>query len=190
MSILMRPVPQSVVQKFIFAIALVFVALAMSSVALAVSVDGSTHVPSFGVKLVELFGETIMTVVGLGLTALIALLSAWLKGKIGTDKADALLRAVKDLAMTVVRDVWQTTVEALKEKSKDGKLSSAEINDIKSKALAKFKSYLTAKQLHLLIKAFGQSGVDGFLGMHIEAAIAQNKSASVQLDNKQMILPS
>lgn len=84
----------------------------------------------------------------------------WLKG--------ALVR-LDDAVLAVVRELQQTTVDAIKEAAKDGKITDEERARIKDLALASVKSHLGAKGLGELAKVLGLD--DGSLGKLISSKI-------------------
>lgn len=106
--------------------------------------------------------------------------AAWIRAKVGHELAQRALLGLTTGAETVVAELAQTTVGALKAAAADGKLTDAEIEDIRRAALGKLKSYLGPKGLALIADMLGTKDaktVDRFLLATIEAEVDLRKSS-------------
>lgn len=87
-------------------------------------------------------------------TALIGVVGAWTLAKIGQNKSlsnlQAAIKQVIDAAQLTVGELQQTVVVGLKEAAPDGKLTPAQIEDLKRKLLQKTSEKLTAPAVQLL----------------------------------------
>ena len=118
----------------------------------------------------EIIMETVLQIVATLLLTLIGVLGTWLTAKIGKRKELETIAAATweatDAAQRTVLELQQTTVEAMKAASEDGKLSEAEINELGAllleKALAQMsqpaKDLLTAagKDITAIIQSAGE----------------------------------
>lgn len=104
--------------------------------------------------------------------------AAWIRAKVGNELAQRALLGLTNGAETVVAELAQTTVAALKEAAGDGKLTAEEVEDIRREALGKLKSYLGPKGLSLIMDMLGTKDaktVDRFLLATIEAEVDLRK---------------
>jgi len=69
-------------------------------------------------------------------------LTQLIKNKVKDEETKQVLLKLNDALFTAVKDVQQTIVSDLKAANVDGKLTGEEIQDVKSKAIEKAKSFL------------------------------------------------
>ena len=129
---------------------------------------------------------SIIEQIGLALVAILVWLltlgTAFVVRKIKHDYARAVVGRLSSLARLVVRELWQTTIEAAKASSENGKLDKETAAQAKTAALAKLKSYLGPRGLKALAWVAGFGGdesLDEYLGGAIEAAITEEKKSAV-----------
>ncbi len=87
----------------------------------------------------------------------------------------AFLAQIDDVVMSKVMELWQIESEALKAAAEDGKLTQAEKDDLKNKAIDWAKSLLDPQ---LLVNLFGAGNVDKALGTVVEKSVLRTKSAT------------
>jgi hypothetical protein len=114
---------------------------------------------------------------------LLGALGSWvlleLKKRITNARALDVINKVSSLAETVVLDLEQTVIGALREAAADGVISAADAENAKMIALAKVKAYLGPKGKREALAAFGfadDADLDAFINSHIEAAVAKAKA--------------
>lgn len=128
-----------------------------------------------GYALVADYGGTAMTVLLMGLTAVVArYLVPLLKSKDLREKMLAVWSAVT----AAVREVNQTYVDALREGRADGKLTDEEKAEAKRRAIAVAKSNIGIKGLRAIAKALGLDSIDDWLASKVEAVIGDDKAAA------------
>lgn len=113
------------------------------------------------IKLIQLIGEYITAAVTHYMSASQA--STFLN----------LTHKVDEIVVTVVTQLSQTTVQQLKEKSADGKLTPEECVEIKQKATEQVIAILGLEAQKELNKAFGD--VNLYLDAKIEAVVKEYK---------------
>ena len=122
----------------------------------------------------EEFYSILWSVVGIVATGLatwgMTVLTKWLSSKIKDKDLAKIATSCTTLIFTVVRETFQTYVEALK---KAGKFDEAAQKEAKEKAMSKLKSELTSEQIEY-IKSIS-TDVEAWLSDQIEAAIYQLK---------------
>lgn len=108
----------------------------------------------------EIIIETVVQIVATLLLTLIGVLGTWLTVKIGKKNELASIAAATNeatkAAQTTVLELQQTTVEAMKAASADGKLTESEIKELGSMLLAKALDKMSASAVNVLTAA----GVD------------------------------
>jgi hypothetical protein len=114
---------------------------------------------------------------------LLAALGSWvlleLKKRITSARGLDIINKVSSLTETVVLDIEQTVLSALRDGAADGTLSREDAENAKVIALAKIKAYLGPKGKKEALAAFGfadDSDLDAFINSHIEAAVAKAKA--------------
>ena len=92
-------------------------------------------------------------------------------------KVRDILLGLETVAADAVAEVWQTSVEAAKKASADGRLPRETAEAAKAAAVATVKSYLGAKGLEALCRALGigQADADRVISNKIEKAISEAK---------------
>ena len=105
------------------------------------------------------WNELIIALAGLLFSAIIIPLVkaafAWLKGRTRCEMLSFALYEAEKVADTVVASLQQTVVQALREKSADGKLTADDAREIADLALERFLSTLSAQTLALLEDSAG-----------------------------------
>lgn len=108
----------------------------------------------------EIIIETIVQIVAVLLLTLIGVLGTWLTAKLGKRAELVNIAAATDeatkAAQTTVLELQQTTVEAMKAASEDGKLTEAEIKHLGALLLQKTLDKMSDSAKNLLTAA----GVD------------------------------
>lgn len=98
--------------------------------------------------------QIVIATVGLVFSAVvIPLVKAafvWLENKTENETMRAVLDEAKTVADNVVASLKATAVDAMKAKSADGKLSTAEMKEVAQKAMDMFFSDLSARSLEVL----------------------------------------
>lgn len=117
------------------------------------------------------FAPVLLSLLALGLSRLADYVQARARGKV-FDHAVAL---VNQAVYTVVMDLAQTEVEALKAASADGKLDANDAKAIKEKAVARVLSYVGPNGAALISKAFGGAAPMAIVSTKIEALLAERK---------------
>ena len=119
------------------------------------------------ISIIEAVGSAVLALFGWGLVLLVGII----KRKFSYDIVDK----VAELALHVVKEVWQVWVEELKENDAFDKDAQEEA---KARALSKLKSYLGPKGIKTLVWLFGHSEktLDEYLSGQIEAAIVECKN--------------
>lgn len=126
--------------------------------------------------LPQLVQALIPLAIAIGTWALYAA-SNWLQAHAKNAYQRGVLIRLTDAVYTIVRETQQTTVEALKEAAKDGKIDVAEAEDIKSGAVARVRGYLGKRGISELESIFDREMVDKVIASHIEASVAEMKKA-------------
>lgn len=105
----------------------------------------------------EMMIKTAVEVLGVLLVTLIGVLGTWLTVQIGRKENLASIAAATDeaakAAQRVVLELQQTTVEAMKAASQDGKLSQAEIQHLGSLLLSKALDQMSEPAIQVLAAA-------------------------------------
>lgn len=126
--------------------------------------------PGLGLQAVQVASPVVLALLGwVGVT-----FRAWLLAK---TKSETLAR-LSDLAFSVAGELEQTTVSAIREANKDGKITEAEKAKIQEAALDTLKSHIGAKGLAEIktVFGFGPHAVDGFLITLIESGVGALKA--------------
>jgi hypothetical protein len=132
--------------------------------------------------LIVEFAEPVATLV---VTLLGAILTRFVWSRISSDWARRLLQRVYSEVVDAVLIVWQTYVDELKQKSADGKLTSAERAEAKRRAVDTVVKNLGATGIERLAKVLGLKGTEStvaWIENKTEAAVAGLKSAGVILN--------
>lgn len=126
-------------------------------------------------KLIEILAPILMA----ALTYAAARLSLYIQAKTKNEWLKGALVRLDDAVVTVVREIQQTVVDAIKAANADGKITPAEITEIKEAALKAVKTHLGTKGLLELAKILGLSdgALDGLITSKIEAAVHDLKAA-------------
>ena len=124
-------------------------------------------------SIIEQVGTALVAVLVLGIGTAVPFLVRKVKYEYAKDVLDRL----GEFAILVVREMWQTVVQAAKAASPDGKLTSETAKEVKGAAIEKLKSYLGPKGISALLWLLGLSNksLEELLGGAIEAAITAEK---------------
>jgi hypothetical protein len=106
-------------------------------------------------------------------------LASWIAAQELNEYLKGVLVRLDDAVLSVVKDLQQTTVDAIKEANADGKITAEEREQIGAAALASLKAYLGAPGLALLMRVLGLSGgeLDAVLKTKLEAAVHDLRKA-------------
>ena len=120
--------------------------------------------------------DAVSGVVDIVLLALISIAAAWFQRKL---KSERLLNALHELgqaASDTVGELQQVTVEGLKAASRDGKLSSDEIDELKRQSMALITRRMSASAR----KAIETAGLDlqDLMRAKVQSAVTSMKKAS------------
>ena len=124
--------------------------------------------------LVQAIGGFLVVLLSWGFTEAIKLLRRKSKSQLLTNCLQRLGWAVQK----AVRGVYQEYVAAIKEGAADGKLTQAEKDEAKKRALIKLKSYVSLSEIVKLFELTDGHKVDEFLSSVIEAGVNEVKKAS------------
>lgn len=104
---------------------------------------------------------------------LLPLLFKWLNTKIKNDQLRQLAAMVEESALSASKAVYQTYVEDLKAKKKDGKLDQTEKNEAREKALVKAKDIMWPEAKKLALKLFKNNSfaIDEMIRHKLEASV-------------------
>ncbi len=123
--------------------------------------------------------NALVVAVGSALIALATFGIRWIYLRIRSELLDRALQAVVSAAHLAVREVWTCYVEELKASAADGKLTDAEKQEARERAIELIRSFVGRKGLALLVREFGfdDANLERFLGSSVEQALAAEKSA-------------
>lgn len=102
----------------------------------------------------------------------------WLDVKIDGEKhgyAEKVAIRATDAIYTVVTEIGQTYVDAIKEGKSDGKLDDAEKAEAKKRATSRAKQLIGPEGIKVLAEVLGAGGVESFISSKIEAAVKDSK---------------
>lgn len=109
---------------------------------------------------------------------------AWLEARIQNEYLEGASRRLNEATWTVVLELQQTHVDALKAATDESgpggrKITSDEAENLKKLAVGKLKSYLGPKGLAILMKVLGldEGGLNELLRANIESVVRTNKDA-------------
>lgn len=132
--------------------------------------------------------DVAVYIIQIGSPLLIATLT-WLAGKLAqlvqarvkNEYVRGVLLRLDDAVLTVVREIHQVSVDALKAAAPDGKLTPEVKAMVKRAALDAIKKNLGVKGLSQLVKVLGinTEAVDKLIGTRVEAAVHDLKHARV-----------
>jgi len=127
-----------------------------------------------------IFIDLLKVGAGLLATYLSTLAADFIASKVKNAKARDILLGLESAAADAVAEVWQTSVEAAKRASEDGKLPKETAEAAKAQAIATVKSYLGQKGIDAIMRALGWSAAqtDAVIANKIEKAIYNAKRAS------------
>jgi len=123
--------------------------------------------------ILKIISEVIIPLVIAGLGILGGQVLFRLKTKIGNDNIKMALDQLSKITKTVVANLNQTVVAYIRSKTVDGKLSSADMREIKAKAIMLIKAQMQTEFLDLLAK--NTIDVDGLISSEIEASVYELK---------------
>jgi hypothetical protein len=121
-----------------------------------------------------LFGATALGLLTIALTWL----TNWLGKKVKSEHWSGVVMKVDDVAIKIVRDVFQAYVEPLKIANADGKLTEEEKAHAKSLAMAQLKSYFGEKGLKEIASLVSAGKLDEYLGVSLESALTNTRNAA------------
>jgi hypothetical protein len=128
-----------------------------------------------GLKIVEVLSPVLLA----ALTWLAAKVAQLIHAKVKNEYLRGVLFRLDDAVLAAVREVHQVTVEELKARSTDGKLTPEERARAKQVAIDAVKSHLGKRGVGELAKVLGldNGGVDKLLSTRVEAAVHDLKRA-------------
>lgn len=102
----------------------------------------------------------------------------WLSARIKNEYLRSVLVRLDDAVVSVVRELHQVTVDALKASSPDGKLTAGTRETVKRAALDAIKSHLGVGGLNEVARVLGlkTDAVDRLINTKIEAAVHDIKT--------------
>ncbi len=116
-------------------------------------------------------GYPLVVITLVGLSGLGASLMLAARGKTKNLQLLQLLELVEHFGQLVVLEIDQTLVQPIKHASDDGKLTPQEIDEIKGKAIARFKELMGTTRMDALQKHFGSTMQ--LINTQIEAEVAK-----------------
>ena len=128
-----------------------------------------------GLKVLQILSPILLA----ALTWVAAKAAQYIQAKVKNEYLRGVLVRLDDAVLTVVREVQQVTVEAIKSGSADGKLTPDERARVKQAAIESVKSHLGMKGISELAKILGlESGaIDKLLSTRVEAAVHDLKAS-------------
>lgn len=107
-----------------------------------------------------------------------AKLGQWISARVRNEYLRGVLTRLDDTVVSVVREIHQVTVDALKAATVDGRLPPSARETVKQSALAAIKSHLGVRGVGELAKVLGLDGpgIDRLIGTKIEAAVHDIKT--------------
>jgi uncharacterized protein YidB (DUF937 family) len=114
-----------------------------------------------------------------------AKLAQFINARVQNEYLRGVLVRLDDAVLSVVREVNQVTVDAIKSASIDGRLPAGTRESIKAAAINAVKSHLGAKGLSELARVLGldNGAVDRLLSTRIEAAVHDIKAQQKKVTN-------
>jgi len=127
-------------------------------------------------KILEIASPVLLA----ALTWVAAKIAQLVRAKIKNEYLRGVLVRLDDVVFTAVKDLQQRVVDEIKLASADGKITDAEKERIKDKAIASVKSHLGTKGIGELAKVLGldSGALDGLLSSKVEAAVHDLRRAS------------
>ncbi len=120
-----------------------------------------------------LLGNALLALLAFGLKKL----TDWIAAKVTNEFAAGVISRADDLAIKVVRDVYQAYIKPIKDAG-DGRATPAVKETAKGKAVDMLKGYLGEKGIKEIVKLLGGDGeLDAFLSSLIENAVTDSKNA-------------
>ena len=112
------------------------------------------------------------------ITWVAARLAQYITAKVKNEYLRGVLVRLDDTVVSVVREIHQVTVDALKASSVDGKIPPGAREAIRNAALTTIRSHLGVKGLGDLARVLGLDGtaVDRLIGTKVEAAVHDLKT--------------
>lgn len=134
----------------------------------------------------------VVTALSLGIAWLGKTLNAWITAKVSHERLQLVLRRLSEVVCTVVLELQQTEVAAIKaaldESSPGGlKITTAEARGLLETALSRVRTYLGADGLKLLMYVLGltsERDLNNFLISRIEATLHTVKTQSSTILNE------
>lgn len=125
-------------------------------------------------KAIEVLSPLLLALLGWLSVKLAQLINA----RVEQEYLRGVLVRLTDAVFTVVKELDQTLVTAMKDANRDGKLTDSEKAEIKLRAVATVKAYLGMKGIEAIAKVLGLSsaGVDNFISAKVEAAVHDLRS--------------
>lgn len=113
-----------------------------------------------------------------------AKLGQWINARVRNEYLRGVLVRLDDAVVSVVREVHQVTVDALKAATVDGRLPPAARETVKQAAVSAIKSHLGARGLSEVARVLGLDapGVERLIGTKIEAAVHDIKTQQRMLN--------
>jgi hypothetical protein len=134
-----------------------------------------------GIQVFKVLSPVLMAVVAWVGAKLAQLLDARVKN----EYLHGVLVRLDDAVVSVVREVNQVTVEAIKSASVDGRLPSGARETIKNAAMSAIKAHLGVQGLSELGRVLGldSPAVDRLIGTRIEATVHSLKAQTNSVSN-------
>jgi hypothetical protein len=122
-----------------------------------------------GVQVFQVLSPVVLAVV----TWVAAKLAQLINARVKNEYLRGVLVRLDDAVLSVVREINQVTVEAIKSSSVDGRLPPGARETIKTAALNAVKAHLGAKGIAEVARVLGLDGpaVDRLIGTRIEATV-------------------
>lgn len=120
------------------------------------------------------------------LTGLIGVGISFLKTKVNNEKVNAMLDRLDGSIDTIIKSLSQTTVEAMKAKAADGKLTSDEIAEVREAFWDEFTSYWGVKGINELKNVLGLESDEALkkVASHaVEARVFEIKKLQAKIIN-------
>jgi hypothetical protein len=113
------------------------------------------------------------------LLAALTLASAYaaklINAKVRNEYARGALLRLNDAAGTIVHETQQATIDDLKAASEDGRIDESELDEIKSNAIERVRTYLGKNGLRELERVFDRDAIETAIQSKIEAEVLRLK---------------
>jgi len=122
-----------------------------------------------GIDVAKLLAPVAVALAGLAA----ARLEKWIRGKVRNEYAAGALARLSEAVVTAVAETAQVYVDVAKARASDGKLTEAERQEAKARAVSSAKLYLGSKGVSELSKVLGLQGqaLDALIGAKVESTV-------------------